>query len=89
MNTWINRFVLCLSLLLGSLTFAGEVVNVNTADATTLAYSLDGIGEKRAQAIVEYRTTKKIAFKSLDDLKNVKGLGNKLLKKNEEYIRFK
>lgn len=89
MTQWIKQFTLITALFLSTLSFAGKEVNVNTADAKTLAHSLDGVGEKRAQAIVEYRTTKKVAFKSLEDLKKVKGLGDKVIKKNEKYIRFK
>jgi competence protein ComEA len=50
-----------------------EKVNINTADADALA-KVKGIGKKKAQEIVDYRT-KNGEFKSIDDLKNVKGKG--------------
>jgi len=62
-------------------------VDINKADAKTIAKELDGIGLSRAQAIVEYRE-KNGAFKSLDDLKKVKGIGAKTLEQNRSNIRL-
>ena len=70
----------------GSLVWAGPV-NVNSADAATLSRELKGIGMKRAQAIVEYRT-KHGPFKSADELALVKGIGPAALAKNRELIRI-
>jgi competence protein ComEA len=67
--------------------FAGKPVNVNTASAVELADSLDGIGEAKAKAIVEYRT-KNGGFKSADQLTNVKGIGLKTVEKNAQYIKL-
>lgn len=50
-----------------------EKVNVNTADVDTLA-KVKGIGKKKAQEIVDYRT-KNGNFKAVEDLLNVKGKG--------------
>ena len=50
----------------------GSKVNINTADAATLA-KLPGVGEKNAAAIIEYRT-KNGPFKVIDDLKLVPGM---------------
>lgn len=52
-------------------------VNINTASQAELE-SLDGIGPKKALAIIEYRK-KHGGFKSVDDLKNVEGIGNSTL----------
>ncbi len=41
---------------------------------------LKGVGEKKAQAIVEYRQ-KNGSFKNIDEIKNVKGIGPAFLKK--------
>ncbi|HEG3860645.1 TPA: helix-hairpin-helix domain-containing protein, partial [Campylobacter jejuni] len=41
--------------------------------------SLNGIGEAKAKAILEYR--KEANFTSIDDLKKVKGIGDKLFEK--------
>ncbi len=73
-------------LLAGSVLWAGPV-NINTADAATLSRELKGIGMKRAQAIVEYRT-KHGPFKSADELALVKGIGPAALAKNRELIRI-
>lgn len=61
-------------------------VNINTADAKTLAKELDGIGESRAQAIVEYREQHG-EFNIADDLKNVKGIGAQVLEQNRGNIK--
>jgi competence protein ComEA len=60
-------------------------VNVNTADAKTLAGSLHGIGAKKAQAIVDYRT-KNGEFKTIEDLAKVSGIGAKTVEKNKADI---
>lgn len=52
-------------------------INLNTADEAALT-SLKGIGKTKAQAVIEYRQ-KNGPFKSVDDLKNVKGIGDKTL----------
>ena len=54
---------------------AGEVVNLNTATATQIA-TLPGIGDKAAKLIVEYRE-KNGGFKKVEELMNVKGIGEK------------
>jgi competence protein ComEA len=60
-------------------------VNVNTADAKTIASSLTGIGAKKAEAIVADRT-KNGPFKSVDDLKRVSGIGEKTISANKADI---
>ena len=52
---------------------ATAAVNINTATKEELT-SLKGIGEKRAQDIIDYRT-KNGPFKSVDDLEKVPGIG--------------
>ena len=74
------------AMLLASTAIAGPV-NVNTADAKTLARELDGIGKAKADAIVAYRQ-KNGPFKSADDLAKVKGLGKKLVEQNRANLRF-
>jgi competence protein ComEA len=56
---------------------AFAAVNINTADVKTLE-TLPGVGASKAQAIVDYRTAHG-NFKSIDDLKNVKGIGDKII----------
>ena len=53
------------------------VVNINTASVHHLQ-RISGIGETRAQAIVEYREAHG-GFKSVDELVNVSGIGEKTL----------
>lgn len=54
-------------------------VNLNTADLSQLM-TITGVGEKRAKDIIAYRETAG-GFTSLDDLKNVSGIGDKTLDK--------
>jgi comEA protein len=61
-----------------------SVINLNKADVQTLA-QLNGVGEKKAQAIIAYRESKG-GFKSVDELLNVKGIGEKLLEKNRPFL---
>ena len=61
---------------------AVSVVNVNTADAETMAKAFKGIGLKKAQAIVAYRE-KYGTFKAVAEVADVKGIGSALLSKNE------
>jgi competence protein ComEA len=65
--------------------FAATPVNVNKADATTLASSLDGVGPTKAAAIVAYRDEHG-PFKSVDDLSHVKGIGPATLERNRSAI---
>lgn len=57
-------------------------VNINTADAKTLAENIKGIGPKKAQAIVVYRHENG-PFKSIHELTKVKGIGEKFIAKNK------
>ena len=83
--------VILAGLVLAALpTFAAEarkVVNINTADAATIARELQGIGLSRAQAIVAYRE-KNGAFRSVDDLRKIKGIGAKVLERNRANIKL-
>jgi competence protein ComEA len=60
-------------------------VNINKADAETLALALDGIGMTKAQEIIEYREQHG-DFKSVDDLQNVRGIGKATLERNRSRI---
>ncbi len=59
---------------------AAEAVNINSADATTIEQQLKGIGSVKAQAIVKYREQNG-SYKSVDELVNVSGIGEKTLEK--------
>lgn len=60
-------------------------VDLNSADAETIARELNGIGVSKAQAIVEYRE-KNGAFTTAEDLLNVTGIGPQILKANKTNI---
>ncbi len=60
-------------------------VNINIANAETLANYLDGIGTVLAQRIVDYRMEHG-NFESIEDLKNVKGIGNAVFEKIRDKI---
>ncbi|HEY6132051.1 MAG TPA: ComEA family DNA-binding protein [Halioglobus sp.] len=60
-------------------------VNINTADAQTLANSLKGVGESRAMEIVRYREAYG-PFASADELMEVKGIGQSTLDMNRDVI---
>jgi competence protein ComEA len=62
-------------------------VDINKADAKTIAKELNGIGMSRAQAIVDYRE-KNGGFKSVEELRKVKGIGAKTLEQNRSNIRL-
>jgi len=64
---------------------AEDVVDINTADAPTIARILNGIGEKKAAAIVQYREEHG-PFKSVAELENVYGIGSKTIEKNLDQI---
>lgn len=62
-------------------------VDINTADAATLARELTGVGEARATAIVAYRKEHG-PFRSVDDLGLVKGIGRKVIEDNRGNLRI-
>lgn len=65
----------------------GLKVNINTASAQELSAKLDSIGAKKAQAIVKYRQ-KHGNFKHIHELKNVKGIGDKIFQRNQDRIKL-
>lgn len=63
-------------------TITGKI-NINTASLEELT-SLNGVGESKAKAIIEYRT--KNPFKSIEDVKNVSGIGDSAYEKIKDSI---
>ena len=59
-------------------------ININSADVSELA-SLDGIGEKKAQSIVEYRK-RNGRFRAVEELTDVNGIGESILELNRDKI---
>jgi len=64
-----------------------EQININVADAETIAMVLEGIGIKRAEAIVSFREEFG-DFTSLEDLQLVSGVGEVTLRNNVGRINF-
>ena len=79
------RLLTLLAVCLPLWAFAGPV-DINTADAATIAAELNGVGLTKAQAIVEYRE-KHGPFKSAEDLSLVKGIGDRTVELNKANIR--
>lgn len=79
-----NSLLLSLALV-GSALAADEKVNINTADAATLDRVLVNVGASKAEAIVAYRKENG-AFKSPEQLAQVKGIGLKTVEKNRDRI---
>jgi competence protein ComEA len=77
---------LIVSLLPAAAAWAGPV-NINSADAATLAKELEGIGPAKAQAIVDYRQ-KNGPFRAAEDLLKVQGIGERVLEMNRGNIRL-
>ena len=89
------RILLARALLCCGVAFAGlasaetgaGIVNINNADAETLAEVLDGVGLSRAQAIIEYRDQHG-NFRDVYELANIKGIGERTVEVNEDRIRL-
>ncbi len=77
---------LALVLLLASLALgAAERINLNTADAETLAAAMVGIGPGKAAAIVAHRAEHG-PFRTVDDLLLIKGIGAATLDRNRDRV---
>lgn len=74
-------------LMLCSFSVFAEPIDINRADAETMAKELTGIGPKKAEAILQYRKEHG-DFKTLKDLENVPGIGAKTVQQNEKNIIF-
>ena len=81
-----NKIISAVSLLASLFCFTSlhaTPVDINTADAQTLAASLNGIGSSKAQAIVDYRNSNG-KFNSISDLSLVKGIGERTVLRNRD-----
>ena len=61
-------------------------ININTASKKELT-TLKGVGDKIADRIIEYREAH--PFKKIEDLMDVKGMGQKVFDKNKDLITVK
>ena len=80
----LKSLFLILAVLVSVQGYAGPV-DINTADAGTLASAIDGVGEKKAATIVQYRETNG-PFASVDELVNIKGIGAGTVDRNREKL---
>lgn len=80
----LKKLLVGLVTLFATIGMALAAVNINTASEAELD-ALPGIGAAKAKAIVEYRKTHG-DFKTVDDLKNVKGVGDKVFAKLKDQI---
>lgn len=62
-----------------------SIVNINTASVEELSESLPGVGKVTAERIVEYRESNG-QFNSIDEIMEVKGIGEKIFEKIESLI---
>ncbi|MCX7033658.1 MAG: helix-hairpin-helix domain-containing protein [Arenimonas sp.] len=81
----ILRSILLSAVLAGS-AMAAETVDINTADAATLDRVLNGVGPSKADAIVAHRKQHG-AFRSADELAEVKGIGLSTIEQNRDRIK--
>lgn len=65
---------------------AAKGVNINTAGLQELM-TLPGVGESRANAIIQYRSEKG-AFRSPEELKRISGIGDKIYERMKEHVRI-
>lgn len=64
-----------------------EEVSINSATAEQLAAALNGVGLKKAQAIVSYREQNG-PFTQIDQLQEVPGIGRALIERNQARLRL-
>lgn len=65
----------------------GAIVNINRADPETISRHLKGIGPVKAKAIVEYRE-KYGSYKTVEELADVKGIGEKTVQRLKPFVRI-
>lgn len=82
----ISSFLCSLALLFSVVASAEPAapININTANVESLA-QLDGVGEKKAQAILAWRDANG-EFVSVDQLAEVRGIGEATIEANREKI---
>lgn len=87
MSTWKHLVTAIMFGLSGLVLAAGPSgkLDINTASAEALAEAIQGVGIKRAQAIVLYREQHG-AFASVEQLAQVRGIGAKTVEKNRDRL---
>jgi len=84
---FLRKLFLALALSIAPFIVNADQVNINTADAATIAAEMNGLGECRAKVIIRYREQVG-KFKSIDELENVSGIGYKTVEKNRDSIHL-
>ncbi|GAB3481576.1 ComEA family DNA-binding protein [Marinomonas epiphytica] len=83
----VSRVLLLIGLCLSPVSLlAATPLDINGASAQELAAVMNGVGDKKAQAIVAYRSENG-PFTSINDLAKVKGIGAALIERNQTVIR--
>ena len=72
------------AILVLTVVFLFSAVDINSASKSELT-TLHGIGPKKAEAIMDYRTTH--CFKTVESIVDVKGVGKKTLEKNRANLK--
>ncbi|SCZ49175.1 ComEA family DNA-binding protein [Thiohalomonas denitrificans] len=78
-------FIIVAISILFSAAVSAQPVNINTAGPEVLAEAINGVGPARAEAIVAYREQHG-PFKSVEDLREIKGIGPVLLESNRDKL---
>ena len=81
---YLHTFIFSLLVMLSAQVCAGQV-DINTTNAAGLAAAIDGVGEKKAATIVQYREMHG-PFASVDELANVKGIGSGTVERNRKHL---
>jgi len=83
-----RHLLACAILLVAGVVYAGEPININTADAEALASAINGVGIKKARDIVSYRQ-KNGPFETLDELTQVSGIGMQTVDRSRANLTVK
>ncbi len=81
----VKAFLLSVMYVILSFSVSAEVVNLNKADAASLAHYLKGVGEKKAESIIEYRTEHE-KFNAIEEIMEVKGIGEGIFNKIKDNL---
>ncbi len=84
----LKTLALASAMALATAALAAPPVDINSASAQALAEVINGVGLKRAEAIVEYRE-KNGGFRSVDDLTQVQGIGERIVEKSRDKLTVK
>jgi competence protein ComEA len=84
----VKRTILVALLAFAVPAFSADKLNVNTATVQQIAKTMKGVGKHKAESIVTYRHEHG-RFINLEQLKKVKGIGNKTVEANRDLLTVK